>query len=229
MDTLTLVIGNKNYSSWSLRPWLFMKHHGLAFDEILISLYAEGSPAAIKKYSPSGLVPVLLDGDLKVWDSLAICEYVSEKFLDGKGWPEDRQARAAARSVSAEMHSGFQKLRMSLPMNLKGRFAWRDMGEDVGKDIARVVEIWERCRAEHGATGSDGADGPWLFGRFSIADAMYAPVAWRFHIYGVPLGEVAASYVRTLAQLDEMQAWYAAAIGESAVLPQLEARDLWPL
>ncbi|MFA7241643.1 MAG: glutathione S-transferase family protein [Sulfuricellaceae bacterium] len=223
MNTLTLVIGNKNYSSWSLRPWLFMKHHGLAFDEILIPLYAEGSPAALRKYSPSGLVPLLIDGDLKVWDSLAICEYVSEKFLDGKGWPEDRRARAVARSVSAEMHAGFQKLRMSLPMNLRACFDWRDMGEDVGKDIARVVEIWEHCRTEYGA------DGPWLFGRFSIADAMYAPVAWRFHIYGVPLGEVAANYAKALVQLDEMQVWHAAAIEESAVLPQLEARALWPL
>ena len=223
MNTLTLVIGNKNYSSWSLRPWLFMKHHGLAFEEILIPLYAEGSAAAMKKYSPSGLVPVLIDGDLKVWDTLAICEYVSEKYLDGKGWPEDRRARAVARSVSAEMHAGFQKLRTNLPMNLKGRFDWRSVGDDVEKDIARVVEIWERCRADHGA------DGPWLFGGFSIADAMFAPVAWRFHSYGVALGEVAARYAKALLQLDEMQAWYAAAIEESEVLPQLEARALWPV
>ena len=221
MDTLTLVIGNKNYSSWSLRPWLFMKYHGLAFDEILISLYAEGSPAAMKQYSPSGLVPVLIDGDLKVWDTLAICEYVSEQYLDGKGWPEDGRARAVARSVSAEMHAGFQKLRANLPMNLKGRFDWRDVGEDVEKDIGRVVEIWERCRADHGAAG------PWLFGGFSIADAMFAPVAWRFHIYNVPLGEVATRYVRELLNLDAMQAWHAAAIKENEVLPQFEARALW--
>ena len=217
----TLVIGNKNYSSWSLRPWLFMKRNGVPFSEVGLPLYVPGSAEKLAKQSPSGLVPVLIDGDLRVWDSLAICEYVSERFLGGHGWPADPGARAVARSVSAEMHSGFNSVRANLPMNLRASFPWRHVSDEVDRGIARIVAIWEECRAQYG-TG-----GPWLFGEFSIADAMYAPVAWRFHIYGVPLGEVASRYRDALLSMEEMRAWHADALQETEVLPQLEAREVW--
>ncbi|MDP2784621.1 MAG: glutathione S-transferase family protein [Sulfurimicrobium sp.] len=218
----TLVIGNKNYSSWSLRPWLFMKKSGVPFEEIRIPLYQPGSSEKLREYSPSGLVPLLLDGDLRVWDSLAICEYVSEKFLDGKGWPADRRVRAVARSVSAEMHAGFLAVRANLPMNLRAKFAWKSVNDEVDAGIRRIIEIWTRCREQHGGAG------PWLFGEFTIADAMYAPVAWRFNSYGVPLEGEAARYLHTLLEMDEMRAWHAGALGETEVLPQCEARDIWP-
>lgn len=218
----TLVIGNKNYSSWSLRPWLFMKKSGVPFEEIRIPLYQPGSAGRLREHSPSGLVPLLLDGDLKVWDSLAICEYVSEKFLDGRGWPADREARALARSVSAEMHAGFQAVRANLPMNLRAAFAWKPVNDEVDAGIRRIAEIWAQCRAQFGGAG------PWLFGGFSIADAMYAPVAWRFSSYGVPLEGEAARYLQTLLAMEEMADWRADALRESEVLPQCEARDIWP-
>jgi glutathione S-transferase len=218
MEALTLVVGNKNYSSWSLRPWLFLKHSGMPFSEVRVALYQPHS--ALCQYSPSGLVPVLHHGDLRVWDSLAICEYVSEKFLDGKGWPADMAARAVARSVSAEMHSGFQNLRSNLPMNLKARYKLRiqPVSEATEKDIRRIVEIWEQCRTQYGSSE------PWLFGAFSIADAMFAPVAWRFQIYSVPLSGIAQQYTQQLLELDDMQAWHADAVSESEALPQFEAQ-----
>ena len=219
---LTLVIGNKNYSSWSLRPWLFLKHNRIPFSEVRIPLYQEGSAAEQQKYSPSGLVPVLLDDDLRVWDSLAICEYASEKFLDGKGWPADMAVRAVARSISAEMHAGFQQLRSNLPMNLKARYRWQPVSEAAEKDIERVTGLWTQCRSKYGS------DGPWLFGSFSIADAMFAPVATRFRTYGVPLNDIARQYVDNLCGLEEMQAWHADALKESEVLPQLEKKGLQP-
>jgi len=219
---LTLVIGNKNYSSWSLRPWLFLKHNRIPFSEVRIPLYQEGSTAEQQIYSPSGLVPVLLDGDLRVWDSLAICEYASEKFLNGRGLPADMAARAVARSISAEMHSGFQQLRANLPMNLKARYRWQPVSEAAEKDIQRVIGLWTQCRSKYGS------DGPWLFGSFSIADAMFAPVAIRFRTYDVPLDGIARQYVDNLYGLEEMQAWHADALKESEVLPQLEKQGLQP-
>lgn len=217
----TLVIGNKNYSSWSLRPWLFMKKNGVPFEEIRIPLYQPESAEKLRLYSPSGLVPLLLDGDLKVWDSLAICEYVSEKFLDGRGWPADQEARATARSVGAEMHAGFQAVRANLPMNLKAAFPWKHINDEVDGGIRRIVEIWTQCRKQYGAIG------PWLFGEFSIADAMYAPMAWRFKSYGVPLESEAKDYLHTLLAMEEMQAWHADALMETEILPLCEARDIW--
>lgn len=223
MNPPTLVIGNKNYSSWSLRPWLFMKRSGVAFDEIRVPLYQPGSVEEQRRYSPSGLVPVLLDRDVTVWDSLAICEYVSERFLDCRGWPADLAARAMARSVSAEMHAGFQSVRANLPMNLKAQFPWKHVSDEVDAGVRRIAAIWEQCRRERGAGG------PWLFGAFSIADAMYAPVAWRFQSYGVALQGEAAQYLQTLLEMPEMQAWRAEALKENEVLPQCEARDVWPV
>src|SRR5688572_12566166 len=163
--SLTLVIGNKNYSSWSFRPWLHMKHAGLDFREQIITLYRPGHVEDIKVYNPAGRVPVLFDGDLRIWDSLAICEYIAEKT--GFGWPKVPAARAHARSVSAEMHSGFQTLRTLCPVNIRARRRI-PMTPELGSDVARIDEIWRECRERHGAGG------PWLFGAFSIADAMYA-------------------------------------------------------
>lgn len=211
MADFTLVIGNRNYSSWSLRPWFFMKHSGLAFREIRIPLDQPGTKAEIAKYSPSGRVPVLLAGALTVWDSLAICEYVAEaKALPG--WPDNPEDRAVARSVSAEMHSGFAALRSELPMNCRARRKLR-WSPAVAADIARILAIWEACRSGHVGRG------PWLFGRFSIADAMFAPVVFRFQTYGVGLGGAAAEYASTVLADPAILEWEAAARSENETNP----------
>lgn len=219
-SNLKLIIGNKNYSSWSLRPWLFLKYHNISFSEVWIPLYTPEGTEQLMKYSPSGLVPALVDGDLTVWDSLAICEYVSEMYLNGKGWPDDVKTRAVARSVAAEMHSGFQHLRGKLSMNLKARFEWNFVNEDVDRDIRRIEAVWEQCRARYGRGG------PWLFGEFSIADAMYAPVATRFHTYQVPISDTCREYVNHVLQMPEMREWYAAGEKEQEVIAQSEVTHL---
>lgn len=198
---LTLVIGDKNLSSWSLRPWLAMKQTGIAFEERLVRLDRAETKAEIAKYSPSGRVPCLIDGGTAIWDSLAIAEYLAEKFPDKGLWPADAKARAIARSVSAEMHSGFQALRGFWPMNF-AREGMRHTTAGISGDIARIAEIWERCRRDFGAGG------PFLFGRFSIADAMYAPVASRFQTYGpVPLPPQAEEWRAMMWSLAAMREW----------------------
>lgn len=220
-----LIIGNKNYSSWSLRPWLLMKVAGIAFDEIRIALYQQHSTAAIQSHAPAGRaryrkVPILQDGALQVWDSLAICEYVAERWPESKGWPTDRAARAHARSVSAEMHSGFQTLRTQMPMNCHRPRGPIDpaAAQDAALrgDIDRVVEIWTSCRAAADASG------PFLFGRFGVADAMYAPVVLRMSIYEVALPGPAQSYAEAMLGLPALQSWIADARSETDVLPQFE-------
>jgi glutathione S-transferase len=208
MTRPTLVIGNQNYSSWSLRPWVFMRHHGLDFEERRLSLYTDLGKAEIRALSPTGLVPVLIDGGLKVWDSLAILEYVAERYPHTQGWPEDLRARAVARSASAEMHSGFQNLRKNLPMNVRRLTPARKWPHEVQADIDRVIAIWQDCR------GRFGDSGPFLFGPFTIADAMYAPVVWRFATYSVPLPAVAEAYAGAMHALPAMQAWREAAHAE---------------
>jgi glutathione S-transferase len=203
--SLTLVIGNKNYSSWSFRPWLHMKHAGLDFREHLIQLYRPGHMEDIKAFNPAGRVPVLMDGDLHIWDSLAICEYIAEKT--GFGWPKLPAARAHARSVSAEMHSGFQSLRAQCPMNIRARRRV-PMNPELERDVARIDEIWRDCRDRHAAGGA------WLFGAFSVADAMYAPVVTRFNTYGLPLSDVSAAYVQTAMADRHFAEWVRAAAGE---------------
>ena len=203
--SLTLVIGNKNYSSWSFRPWLHMKHAGLDFREQIVTLYRPGHVEDIKVYNPAGRVPVLFDGDLRIWDSLAICEYIAEKT--GFGWPKVPAARAYARSVSAEMHSGFQTLRTLCPVNIRARRRV-PMTPELGNDVARIDEIWHECREHHGAGG------PWLFGAFSIADAMYAPVVTRFTTYGLPLSAVSAAYAQTVLADRHVGEWVRAAAAE---------------
>ncbi|MCA1992801.1 MAG: glutathione S-transferase family protein, partial [Coleofasciculus sp. S288] len=173
MTQLTLVIGNKNYSSWSLRPWLAIKQAGLNFTEVRIPLDMPTTHEEIRRYSPSGRVPVLLDGKLTVWESLAICEYVAERFAPTL-WPEDAAVRAVARSVSAEMHAGFVKLRENMPMDCRARYPGLGMNPGVQADIDRITTIWRECRNNFG-TGGD-----FLFGQFAIADAMFAPVVSRF-------------------------------------------------
>ena len=202
MSDLTLVIGNKNYSSWSLRPWILMKHLGLDFQERLIPLFQPGSADEIKKHTPSGKVPVLQRGALNIWDSLAICEYLSE--MTGRGWPKDPEARAVARSVCAEMHSGFSNLRNAWPMNARARDRRVPMTPGVQADVDRVQELWSECRRQFGAGG------PWLFGEYSAADAMYAPVVLRFNTYGTGLAEETRKYMTTALEDPPMQEWLSA-------------------
>jgi glutathione S-transferase len=185
---LTLVIGDKQLSSWSLRPWILLRHLGLRFDEVRLPLDTPRFYEEIGRWSPTSRVPVLLDGDLRIWDSIAICEYASE-LAGGAGWPGDRNLRAIARSISAEMHSGFQALRSSWSMQATSRGVDVPPTPEVSADLARIDAIWSDCRGRHGRRG------PWLFGeRYTVADAMYAPVVLRFATYGARLSDPAAHY-----------------------------------
>lgn len=189
---LTLVIGDKNLSSWSLRPWLLMKQAGIPFTERLVRLDRPETKAEIAKFSPSGRVPCLVDGETAIWDSLSIAEYLAERFPEKSLWPAETRARAIARSVAAEMHSGFAALRSFWPMNF-AREGMAHMTYGIGADIARIADIWETCRRDFGPRSSEG--GPFLFGAFSVADAMYAPVVSRFQTYGpVPLPPLAEEW-----------------------------------
>jgi glutathione S-transferase len=201
-----LVIGDKRLSSWSLRPWLLMKVFGIPFRETLVRLRQETTVAEIARHSPSGKVPLLKAGTLRVWDSLAIIEYLADAHPGKAVWPQDREARAIARSVSAEMHSGFYPLRRHMPMDYLEVYASWPPEDEVEKDIRRVVEIWKDCRASHGAGGD------FLFGDFSAADAMYAPVATRFRTYSTDLSAygddgTAARYMQSILALPAMAEW----------------------
>jgi glutathione S-transferase len=201
MTELTLVVASKNYSSWSLRPYLALAHSGQPFREVVVPLGQPDTAALIAKHSPSGRVPVLLHGALSIWDSLAICEYLAETFPQARLWPEDTAARAIARSVTAEMHSGFAALRQNMPMNLRARRPGEGRAPGVTEDIARITALWRECRERHGQGG------PFLFGRFSIADAFYAPVVTRFVTYGVELDAVGQAYRDAVLALPAMKAW----------------------
>jgi len=207
---LKLVIGDKNLSSWSLRPWMLLRHLGLAFEEIRLPLDTQRFQDEIVRYSPARRVPVLLDGDLHVWDSLAICEYLGEKS-GGRAWPEDAAARAHARSVSAEMHSGFAALRTAWSMRAALRGLDVPPGPAAEADIARIDGIWSDCRARYGTQG------PWLFGRYSTADAMYAPIVLRFDTYGASLSTAAGEYLATVLQDPHLQEWIRGAEFEVSV------------
>lgn len=215
----TLVIGNKNYSSWSLRPWLAMRHAGLAFDEVLIPLDHPDTKARILEYSPAGKVPVLVDGAATVWESLAILEHLAERYPEAGLWPGDPAARAHARAISAEMHAGFQALRSACPMNLRKRFAHRDRGADVARDVARIQEIWLGCRQRFGAGG------PFLFGAFTAADAMYAPVVTRLHTYSVPVDAAVQDYMGAVMGLPAFNEWRRAGIAEPWTLDHDEVDE----
>ena len=207
-----LVIGNKNYSSWSLRPWLLLRHHGVDFEEVRLPLDTPEFASVIGAWSPARTVPAMRHGELALWDSLAICEYANEAFLDGAGWPREREARALARVASAEMHAGFAALRTRMPMNCRRRTQGLALSADVRRDIERVLAIWRDCRARFGG------DGPFLFGAFSIADAMYAPVALRFRSYGVEVDETARAWTTALLGLPALQEWLQAAETEPEAL-----------
>jgi len=211
MSQYRLVIGNKNYSSWSLRPWLAMKQAGIVFEEIRIPLYGPDSKSRLAQHSPSGKVPILLDGELKIWDSLAICEYLAERHAGM--WPADSAARGVARAVSAEMHSGFASLRHNMGMNIRKNYAGKGVGPGVLGDIHRILELWGDCRSRFGAGGV------FLFGAFSIADAMYAPVAMRFRTYGVGIPGNLASYYDAILALPAMRGWIAASEAETESIP----------
>ncbi len=215
MAGLILHIGDKNLSSWSLRPWLLMKHAGIGFTERVIRLDRPTSKAELADISPSSRVPCLLDDELVVWDSFAICEYLAEKFPEKSLWPADRAARATARSVSAEMHSGFSALRTLWPMHF-AREGMRHTTHGIEDDIARLIEIFETCRRDYGAVAKNG-DGPFLFGRFSIADAMFAPVVSRFVTYGpLALPPAAAAWRDAMWSLPAMREWGEGAKAEIA-------------
>jgi glutathione S-transferase len=216
MSDYTLVIGNKNYSSWSLRPWLAMRQAGVPFREVRIPLYTPESKAQIRSYSPSGKVPCLVDGTLAVWDSLAICEYLAERHPQLELWPVDPRARALARSMSAEMHSGFQNLRSNMSMNCRKHFPGMGRTVEVAGEIERIQRSWGEARDKHG----DG--GPFLFGRFSIADAMYAPVVLRFRTYAVQLNPVSRAYADAILALPAIQQWLADAEAETEVIAAFE-------
>jgi glutathione S-transferase len=204
-----LVIGDKNLSSWSLRPWLLLRQFNVAFEEARLSLDTPEFYERIHRYSPSGRVPVLNHDELVVWDSLAICEYVNETFLDGAGWPRDRAARARARSVSAEMHSGFGDMRRFMPVNCRKRVLHFTPPPEALRDVERVTELWRECR------GRSAGQGPFLFGEFSIADAMFAPVVSRFVTYGVKVGPVERDWMDAMLALPALQEWLKAAEAET--------------
>lgn len=203
---LKLVIGDRNFSSWSLRPWLALKQSDLPFEDVLIPLRAATTKAEILKFSPSGKVPCLIDGEAVVWDSLAICEYLAEKV--STLWPSERKARAEARSISAEMHSGFAALRQGMPLDVRASQPFLQPSVDVAADIARIIAIWENCRKRYSRKG------PFLFGHFTNADAMYAPIVFRFLTYHVELPEASRQWVETMAALPAMQEWRQASATE---------------
>jgi glutathione S-transferase len=210
----TLLIGSKNYSSWSLRPWLFLRKAGFEFTEQIVHFDESGYQARIAAVSPSHRVPLLIDADTKIWDSLAICEYAAESTH--RGLPGDRIARARARSVAAEMHSGFQALRNECPMNVRARNRGVPLTPELQADVARIDEIWSGCRKEHGNAGG------WLFGDFSIADAMFAPVFFRFQTYGAALSAASQSYLSHALQDPDLRDWQDAASQEGHPLPQVD-------
>ena len=221
-DDLILVLGNKNLSSWSLRPWLLLRHAQLPFRERVVPFETPGWRDAIAALSPSRRVPALHHGELVLWDSLAICEYIADVFPEALLWPTDRAARAVARAVSAEMHSGFAHLRRDMSMDVVARHARRTMSQETDDDVNRVQALWAECRAR-AATASGEDAGPFLFGRFSIADAMFAPVVWRFRTYDVELGPVARAYSETMLALPAMREWEQDAIAEVQALAAASA------
>jgi glutathione S-transferase len=214
---LKLVIGNKNYSSWSMRPWLALKANHIAFEEILIPLYTgDTDKKRILGFTQSGKVPALLDGDVTIWDSLAIIEYAAERFPQARLWPEDRASRAHARSVSAEMHSGFAALRNECGMNLHRPVGAVTLSADARADIARIQQIWTECRQRYGKSG------PFLFGAFSGADAMFAPVVHRFRTYAIEVAPETRRYMDTMMSLPAFQEWTNAGLAETLVIERFE-------
>jgi len=213
---LTLFIGNKSYSSWSMRPWMLLEGFGIPFDEVVIPIYVEGSKETILKTSPSGKVPALVDGEITVWDSLSICEYVAETFPQHAIWPKDKAARAMARSMSAEMHSSFQALRQQCGMVVHRKKGPVDFSAETLADIARIEAMWANARGKYGRGG------PFLFGAFSAADAMYAPVVCRFDIYQPQLSAATRAYMDAVMATPAWKKWMAGAAAETWRIPRFE-------
>ena len=216
--TPKLVIGNKNYSSWSMRPWLAMRASQIDFEEIFIPLYTDdkADKDRILSFSRAGKVPVLIDGDVTVWDSLAIIEYLAERFPEARLWPQDRAARAHARSISAEMHSGFLPLRNECGMNLHRPVRAVTLSAEAEANVARIQDIWTECRERHGKSG------PFLFGAFTAADAMFAPVVHRFRTYAIKVEAQTQAYIETMMVLPAFAEWTAAGLAETFVIERFE-------
>ncbi len=216
--TLTLVIGNKNYSSWSMRPWLAMRASGIPFEEVFIPLYTDNKADKdrILSFTRSGKVPALIDGDVTVWDSLSIIEYLAERFPEAKLWPPERAARAHARSISAEMHSSFLPLRNECGMNLHRSIRAVNLSADARANVARIEQIWTGCRERYGKLG------PFLFGAFTAADAMYAPVVHRFRTYAIQVAPQAQAYMDTMMALPAFAEWTKAGLAETLVIEKFE-------
>ena len=219
MDTPILVIGNKNYSSWSLRPWIFMKQNNIAFTEKRIALFSETTDEELSEYRSDNKVPVLKDNDLLVWDSLSILEYLSEKYLKSTGWPLDPAARAVARSVSSEMHSSFLNVRTELPMNCRKKFQNIQLSPEAEREVERIKTLWQQCRSQFGSNGE------WLFGKYSIADAMFAPIALRFEGYGIHLGGVEKSYINSVLNQPGIIEWINASKTETEIISADEIKQ----
>lgn len=220
---MKLVIANKVHSSWSLRPWLLLTQFGIPFEEILIpfgpTFHDPAWKAKVLPYSPGGKVPALVDGDIQVWESLAIMEYVAERFPEHAIWPADRAARAMARAISSEMHAGFPALRNACPMNLGQRHPTKDRGPAVAADVARIAALWNEARSRYGAGG------PFLFGAFSAADAMYAPVTTRLTTYGIAVDPVSQAYVAAIGDTPAFRSWRTAALAEPWIVAEDEVDE----
>jgi glutathione S-transferase len=217
---LHLVIGNKNYSSWSLRPWIALRVANIPFDETVIPLYEPASAEQIRKFSPAGKVPILIEGDVHVWESLAILEYLAEKFPDAGLWPKDAAVRAHARAIANEMHAGFVALRRECTMNMWHPPSKRELSAEATANVKRIDDIWSGCRARFAAAG------PFLFGAFSAADAMYAPVVSRFHTYAIDVGLESRAYMDAVMALPAWRQWLGAALEEPWVMQHNEPD--WP-
>ena len=218
---LTLVIGNKNYSSWSFRPWIALRMAGIPFEEVVIPLYEPGSKERILSFSPAGKVPVLIDGDVRVWESLAIIDDLAERFPQAQLWPKDPAARAHARAIAAEMHAGFAPLRRHCPMNMWRPVKARELPPDVAADVKRIEASFSECRERFGRGGA------FLFGAFGAADAMYAPVMSRLHTYDIAVGPVVEAYKQAIMALPAWTEWRAAARLESWIMANAEVD--WPV
>lgn len=208
MGKFILVIGNKNYSSWSLRPWVVMKHFKIPFDEIVVPLFKPGSKEELLKHSSAGKVPILKHGSFTVWESIAICEYLADIFVEKNLWPKDPKKRAIARAVSAEMHAGFIDLRKNCPMNIKALRDPKERTPEMERDVKRILSMWTELREQNKK------DGEFLFGDFSIADAMYAPVVFRFQSYGIETSGNAKKYCESMLNLPAIKEWVDAALKE---------------
>lgn len=212
---MKLIIGNKNYSSWSLRPWLLLKHFDIPFKEIRIPLFTSEFESTLAPYTDANKVPVLQDDGINVWDSLAICEYISEQYLNAKGWPADVAARAECRSASAEMHSSFSQIREHMPMNCRAQRSIK-LSDDVLNEIQRIDSLWQTLREKYQTQGE------WLFGEFTIADCMYAPMASRFHTYQPKLSAISHGYVKNIINHPDVREWYQQSAAEKEVIDKSE-------